>query len=304
MLVKITEQGLMRAGTNKLSFDIGRAVMAAASGRLNALFWGAIGTPKYYLANLIHELQPPLDACHPRFDEGCHEVVPIRQPHASITLEGMFGGGANLCYGEATRAHNGVLLLSEAPEFRSSVLQMLSVVMNGHNVTLSRAGRDATYPADFQLVMTANSCPCGGYGKKERVCLCSARSIKQYWKKMKNVAQKCQFVIDCDIFDPDVSFNFDIEQMMHEVDNAIAFDTENLREETSNWDSFENAENRDCLDKLQRENNWSDERCYCVWKAARWLANLDRSVFVKLRHIEEAAAMYQPPVVDGDLLEA
>ncbi|MBO7123234.1 MAG: ATP-binding protein [Treponema sp.] len=303
MLVKITEQELMRAGTNKLSFDIGRTVMAAAAGRLNALFWGAIGTPKYYLANLIHELQPPLGACQPRFDEGSYEGVPIRNPHASITLEGMFGGGENLCYGEVTRAHNGVLLLSEAPEFKSSVLQMLSVVMNGHNVTLSRAGRDATYPADFQLVMTANSCPCGGYGNKERVCLCSARSIKQYWKKMKNVAQKCQFVIDCDIFGQDQAFNFDIEQMMHEIDNAIAFDTENSREETSDWDSFENAENRDCLDKLQREKNWSDKRLHCVWKAARWLANLDRSVFVKLRHIEEAA-MYQPPVVNEDLLEA
>ena len=304
MLVKITEQGLMRAGTNKLSFDIGRAVMAAASGRLNALFWGAIGTPKYYLASLIHELQPPLDAYQPRFDEGRYGGVPIRNPHASITLEGMLGGGPNLCYGEATRAHNGVLLLSEAPEFRSSVLQMLSVVMNSHNITLSRAGRDATYPADFQLVMTANSCPCGCYGNKERVCLCSARSIKLYWKKMKDVAQKCQFVIDCDIFDPDVSFNFDIDEMKRKVKKAIAFNTESVSEGAADLNSFENAPNKDYLDKLWRENNWSDKRCHLVWRVARWLANLDRSVFVRLSHIEEAAAMYQPPVVDGDLLEA
>ena len=32
--------------------------------------------------------------------------------------------------------------------------------------------------------MAANPCPCGFYGAKDKVCLCSARSIEQYWKKL------------------------------------------------------------------------------------------------------------------------
>jgi magnesium chelatase family protein len=31
--------------------------------------------------------------------------------------------------------------------------------------------------------MATNPCPCGNYGSKDKVCLCSAKSIEQYWKK-------------------------------------------------------------------------------------------------------------------------
>ena len=31
--------------------------------------------------------------------------------------------------------------------------------------------------------MAANPCPCGNYGSKTKICLCSSKSIDQYWKK-------------------------------------------------------------------------------------------------------------------------
>ena len=85
--------------------------------------------------------------------------------------------------GEISLAHNGVLFLDEAAEFRSSVLQMLRVPMESGNITLCRAGRSTTYPAKFQLLMTANPCPCGNYGEDEKICLCSGKSVEQYWNK-------------------------------------------------------------------------------------------------------------------------
>jgi magnesium chelatase family protein len=108
---------------------------------------------------------------------------PFRQPHQTATIEGLCGGGVHCQPGEISLAHNGVLFLDEAAEFRPSVLQMLRVPMESAKITLSRAGRSTVFPANFQLLMSTNPCPCGNFGSKEKICLCSSRAIEQYWKK-------------------------------------------------------------------------------------------------------------------------
>ena len=104
-------------------------------------------------------------------------------PHQTASIEGICGGGPRCSPGEITLAHNGVLFLDEAAEFRTSVLQMLRVPLESGRITLSRAGRATTFPADFQLLLATNPCPCGFYGSRDKLCLCSARSVEQYWKK-------------------------------------------------------------------------------------------------------------------------
>jgi len=110
-------------------------------------------------------------------------IPPFRTPHQTASIEGICGGGPNCRPGEISLAHNGVLFLDEAAEFRSSVLQMLRVPLESGSITLSRAGRSTNYPARFQLLMASNPCPCGNYGSKTKICLCSSKSIDQYWKK-------------------------------------------------------------------------------------------------------------------------
>ena len=109
---------------------------------------------------------------------------PFRMPHQTASIEGICGGGPNCRPGEITLAHNGVLFLDEAAEFRSSVLQMLRVPLENKSITLSRAGRSTTYPANFQLLLALNPCPCGNYGSSQKICLCSAKSVEQYWRKI------------------------------------------------------------------------------------------------------------------------
>ena len=110
-------------------------------------------------------------------------IPPFRMPHQTASIEGICGGGTNCRPGEISLAHNGVLFLDEAAEFKTSVLQMLRVPLESGTVTLSRAGRSTTYPASFQLMMAVNPCPCGNFGSKTKICLCSAKSIEQYWRK-------------------------------------------------------------------------------------------------------------------------
>ena len=63
--------------------------------------------------------------------------------------------------GAVTRAHHGVLFLDEAPEFPRTTLDALRQPLETGGITLHRAAGAVTYPAEFQLVLAANPCPCG-----------------------------------------------------------------------------------------------------------------------------------------------
>lgn len=108
---------------------------------------------------------------------------PFRVPHQTVSIEGMCGGGFNCRPGEISLAHNGILFLDDAAEFRTSVLQMLRVPLESGTITLCRAGRSTIFPARFQLLMATNPCPCGNFGTDGKLCLCSKHSIDIYWRK-------------------------------------------------------------------------------------------------------------------------
>ena len=92
--------------------------------------------------------------------------------------------------GEISLAHFGVLFLDEAPEFKTNVLQALREPLEDKLITISRAEGPVRLPADFQLLLAANPCPCGKLGIKNLArssdagCLCSGDQINRYWKKL------------------------------------------------------------------------------------------------------------------------
>lgn len=173
------------------------AMAVAAAGRHNIIAIGSPGCGKTMLLQHLPEITPNFvteenayvttrvwslaGLLHP--DENVLKRRPFRMPHQTASIEGICGGGPDCRPGEISLAHGGTLFLDEAAEFRSSVLQMLRVPLESHQITLSRAGRHTAFPADFQLAMATNPCPCGNYGSKTKICLCSLRSIDQYWKK-------------------------------------------------------------------------------------------------------------------------
>lgn len=177
-------------------FDSIRAIEVAVAGKHNILQVGAPGCGKTLLQqNLIPALTPKLTEEESKSIARINSIAgldspnrdkliaPFRMPHQTASIEGICGGGPNCRPGEISLAHKGTLFLDEAAEFRSSVLQMLRVPLETKTITLSRAGRTTMYPADFQLAMATNPCPCGCYGSKDKICLDSAKSIDLYWKK-------------------------------------------------------------------------------------------------------------------------
>ena len=81
-------------------------------------------------------------------------------------------------------AHNGVLFLDELPEFNRRSLEVLRQPLEEGRVTISRALRSTTFPAQFVLVTSMNPCPCGYLGDSRHPCKCSPQQIEKYMAKI------------------------------------------------------------------------------------------------------------------------
>ncbi|MBR1637830.1 MAG: ATP-binding protein [Treponema sp.] len=182
------------------------AIEVAVAGKHNLLLEGAPGNGKTLIAQeLVPYLTPRLtneEAQAPArirsiaglssYKNPVDRNAPFRMPHQTASIEGMCGGGVNLRPGEISLAHNGTLFMDEAHEFRSSVISMVSSMMRIKTITLSRAGRSTVFPANFQLVMAANPCPCGNLGCPGKICLDSQKSVETYNRKLEPLTDRTE----------------------------------------------------------------------------------------------------------------
>jgi len=105
---------------------------------------------------------------------------PFRSPHHTASGVALVGGGPNPRPGEITLAHLGVLFLDELPEFDRRVLEVLREPMENGRIWISRAARQAEFPARFQLVAAMNPCPCGYQGDGSDRCSCTPDQVARY----------------------------------------------------------------------------------------------------------------------------
>lgn len=170
------------------------ALEVAAAGGHHLALVGPPGVGKTLLADRLVGLLPDLD------DDAAMEVAvlhsvagqvrpdaqftrpPERRPHHSASAAAVLGSvrGARAVPGAVTLAHRGVLVLDEAPEFTRPALEGLRQPLESGTVSVDRTGWAGTAPAQFQLALTANPCPCGQRVGTGAGCSCPPAAVRRY----------------------------------------------------------------------------------------------------------------------------
>lgn len=265
------------------------AMTVAAAGGHNLMVFGPPGCGKSLALMKFYQLLPKMTEEEAESVRRIYSLAgmprhglerPFRCPHQSASLEGMCGGGVWCRPGEITLAHNGVLFLDEAAEFKSGVLQILRVPLNEHRITLSRAGRSTIYPANFQLLMATNPCPCGNYGNKDKVCFCSLRSVEAYWKKF-SAPLLDRIAIRYDMSNPLEVKPMTLAEMREKIKTAVLRQREREKRNCDIVKDYNEAlellgvKERSKFNEIVRKRDLSPRGAADVYKVALTLADLD-----------------------------
>jgi magnesium chelatase family protein len=176
-----------------------RALEIAAAGGHSLLMLGPPGSGKSMLAQRLPGLLPAmtedealasaaLQGLGARgFDAAAFGQRPVRAPHHTASAVALVGGGSPPRPGEISLAHGGVLFLDELPEFARASLEALREPLECGRITISRAARQAMFPARFQLVAAMNPCPCGWLGAPSgspQRCRCTPDQVSRYQSRI------------------------------------------------------------------------------------------------------------------------
>lgn len=292
-----------------------RALEIAAAGGHSILFRGPPGTGKTLLASRLPGILPALDQEDSLTVASIYSVAnqsyqfgqrPFRAPHHTASAIALVGGGSQPKPGEITLAHLGVLFLDELPEFDRKVLEVLRQPLESQEIVISRAARQMTFPAQFQLVAAMNPCPCGYAFNQDSRCQCSAEAIKRYQNR---ISGPLLDRIDLHIDVPPLSAQDLQTQLPSETSTTVrarvlaayqfqlsrqGFSNQQLSPQQLEQYAVLSSDSQKMLALAQQRLNLSARAYHRVLRVARSIADLAQSESISTAHLSEALSYRSP----------
>jgi len=292
-----------------------RALEIAAAGSHSLLLIGPPGTGKSMLAQRLPGILPPMDddealvsaalqgLTAQGFDAEAFGQRPVRSPHHSASAPALVGGGSPPRPGEISLAHGGVLFLDETPEFPRSALEALREPLETGRITISRAARQAVFPARFQLVAAMNPCPCGYLGAAAatgRQCRCTPDAVARYQGRLSGpLLDRIDLQIEVPAVRPaELMAQADGEAsavVAVRVAAARALQMQRQGEANGGLDAARvdevcqaDAAARRFLQSAAEKLGWSGRRLHRTLKVARTIADLAGAETITTAHMAEA----------------